>query len=89
MGLKRTDEFGQDAGRIALSSGLTRKQVADNLGVGDLPSAGPSFITRVCWFQTGGVVGRFGQARRARSRQIAQASGALRAACGSRAMSVA
>ncbi|SNR88557.1 Helix-turn-helix domain-containing protein [Puniceibacterium sediminis] len=55
----------------------------------DLPSAGPSSITRVRCFQTGGVVGRFGQARRARSREIAQASGALRAASGSRAMSVA
>ena len=37
MGLKRTDEFRQDAVRIALTSGLTRKQVADDLGVGDLP----------------------------------------------------
>jgi len=34
MGLKRTDKFRQDAVRIALSSGLTRKQVADDLGVG-------------------------------------------------------
>ena len=34
MGLKRTDEFRQDAVRMALSSGLTRKQVADDLGVG-------------------------------------------------------
>lgn len=34
MGLKRTDEFRQDAVRIALNSGLTRKQVADDLGVG-------------------------------------------------------
>ena len=34
MGLKRTDELRQDAERIALSSGLTRKQVADDLGVG-------------------------------------------------------
>ena len=34
MGLKRTDEFRQDAMRIALTSGLTRKQVADDLGVG-------------------------------------------------------
>ena len=34
MGLKRTDEFRQDAVRIALSSGLARKQVADDLGVG-------------------------------------------------------
>ena len=34
MGLKRTDEFRQDAVRIALTSGLTRKQVVDDLGVG-------------------------------------------------------
>ena len=34
MGLKRTDEFRKDAVRIALTSGLKRKQVADDLGVG-------------------------------------------------------
>lgn len=34
MGQKRTDEFRKDAVRIALTSGLTRKQVADDLGVG-------------------------------------------------------
>ena len=34
MGLKRTEEFLKDAVRIALTSGLTRKQVADDLGVG-------------------------------------------------------
>jgi len=34
VGLKRTDELRQDAVRIALTSGLTRKQVADDLGVG-------------------------------------------------------
>ena len=34
MGLKRTDEFRQDAVRIALTSGLTRKQLADDLGAG-------------------------------------------------------
>ena len=34
MGLKRTDEFRQDAVRIALTSGLTRRQMADDLGVG-------------------------------------------------------
>ena len=34
MGLKRTDEFRQDAVRIALTSRLRRKQVADDLGVG-------------------------------------------------------
>ena len=33
MGLKRRDEFRKDAVRIALTSGLTRKQVADDLGV--------------------------------------------------------
>jgi transposase len=34
MGLKRTDEFREDAVRVALTSGPTRKQVADDLGVG-------------------------------------------------------
>jgi transposase len=34
MGQKRTNEFRQDAVRIALTSGLTRKQVASDLGVG-------------------------------------------------------
>ena len=33
MGRTRTDEFRKDAVRIALVSGLTRKQVADDLGV--------------------------------------------------------
>ena len=34
MGTFRTDEFRKDAVRIALTSGLTRKQIADDLGVG-------------------------------------------------------
>ena len=34
MGLKRTNEFRKDAVRIALTRGLTRKQLADDLGVG-------------------------------------------------------
>ena len=34
MGLKRTDEFRKDAVRIALTSGLTRKQVTDDLSIG-------------------------------------------------------
>ena len=34
MGLKRTDEFRKDAVRIALTSGRTRKQVTDDLGIG-------------------------------------------------------
>ena len=34
MGQKRTDEFRSDAVRIALTSGLTRKQVASDMGIG-------------------------------------------------------
>ena len=34
VGRTRTDEFRKDAMRIALTSGLTRKQVAVDLGVG-------------------------------------------------------
>jgi transposase len=34
MGHGRTAEFRKDAVHIALTSGLTRKQVADDLGVG-------------------------------------------------------
>lgn len=34
MGTNRTDEFRADAVRIALTSGLTRRQVASDLGVG-------------------------------------------------------
>ncbi len=32
--MEDTDEFRKDAVRIALTSGLTRKQVADELGIG-------------------------------------------------------
>ena len=34
MGTGRTDEFRKDAVRIALTSGLSRRQVADDLGGG-------------------------------------------------------
>ena len=34
MGTKRTDDFRADAVRIALTSGLTRKKVASDLGTG-------------------------------------------------------
>jgi len=34
MGTGRTDAFRKDAVRIALTSGLSRKQIADDLGVG-------------------------------------------------------
>ena len=56
---------------------------------GDLPPAGPSLMTRVCGFGLDSCRFRAGQARRARSPQIAQASGALRPVFCSRAMSVA
>ena len=36
MGTGRTDEFRKDAVRIALTSGLSRRQVADDLGGGFL-----------------------------------------------------
>jgi transposase len=36
MGTGRTDEFRKEAVRIALTSGLSRRQVADDLGVGFL-----------------------------------------------------
>ena len=34
MGQTRSDEFRKDAVRIALTSGLTRKHIASDLGVG-------------------------------------------------------
>lgn len=43
MGTNRTEEFRQEAVRIALTSGLTRKQVASDLGVG--------FSTLCKWIQ--------------------------------------
>ncbi len=43
MGLKRKDESRQGAVRIALTSGVTRKQVAGDLGVG--PSTLNKWIT--------------------------------------------
>jgi len=34
MGIRRTEEFRNESVRIALTSGLTQKQVADDLGIG-------------------------------------------------------
>lgn len=34
MGTGKTDEFRKDAVRIALTSGFSRRQIADDLGVG-------------------------------------------------------
>ena len=34
MGIRRTEEFRNEAVRIALTSGLPHKQVADDLGIG-------------------------------------------------------
>ncbi len=55
----------------------------------DLPPMGPSIITRVCGFEICSRVCRSGQARRARSPQIAQALGALQRVFCCPAMSVA
>jgi len=45
MGTKHTAEFRQEAVRIALTSGLTRKQVASDFGIG--------FSTLSKWVQQG------------------------------------
>jgi transposase len=45
MGHKHSDEFRREAVRIALTSGLTRRQVAADLGVG--------FSTLSKWIQLG------------------------------------
>ncbi len=34
MGIRRTEEFRNEAVRIALTSGLSQNQVADDLGIG-------------------------------------------------------
>jgi transposase len=34
MGIRRTEEFRSEAVRIALTSGLSQKQVAEDLGIG-------------------------------------------------------
>ena len=44
MGTVRTDEFRKDAVRIALTSGLSHKQIADDLGVG-MPAAWQTGLT--------------------------------------------
>lgn len=46
MAKKHTEEFRQEAVRIALTSGLTRRQVASDLGVG--------FSTLARWIQKSG-----------------------------------
>ncbi len=43
MGTKRTSEFRQEAVRVALTSGLTRKQVASDFEIG--------FLTLSKWIQ--------------------------------------
>ena len=55
----------------------------------DLPPEAPSFITRVCGLEFHILRRQLGQARRARSPQIAQALDALRPVFGSEAMSAA
>ena len=66
-------------GTGALTSEILRRTETANItGIDiDLPSKAPSFITRVCGFGFHILWFRFGQARRARRPQIAQALGAL------------
>ena len=45
MGIRRTEEFRNEAVRIALTSGLSQKQVADDLGTG-LSTLGKWVATR-------------------------------------------
>ena len=54
---------------------------------GDLPPKAPSFVTRVCGIGFHIRRFRFGQARRARSPEIAQAQGALQRVFGCPEMS--
>mgnify|MGYP001059470490 FL=1 len=54
---------------------------------GDLPPEAPSFIMRVCGFGFHILHRHFGQARRVRSPQFAQAHGALQRVFGFRVMS--
>lgn len=44
MELKQKEKFRQDAAWIALTNGLTRKQIADDLGVG-MPTLNKSITT--------------------------------------------
>ena len=77
-----------NGGKATFREYLTQPTFAEELE-NDLPPAGPSLMTRVCGFGLDSRRFRAGQARRARSPQIAQASGALRPVFCSRAMSVA
>ncbi len=68
---------------------LIASRWADHHEVPDLPREAPSFITRVCGSVFHILRRWFGQARRARSPQVAQASDALLRVFGCRAMNVA
>ena len=83
------DELKLLAKRYAHATRSNHREAFDAIAseLGDLPPDGPSFITRVCGSGFHIPRFRFGQARRARSPQIAQASGALLRAFDCRAMS--
>ncbi len=70
----------------ALMAGLSSPVIRSEA---DLPPEAPSFITRVCGFGFHILHRQFGQARRARRPQIAQALAALQQVFGFRAMSAA
>ncbi len=89
------DDFSRENLVLVADTSLSGQRVARELDKviaergmpNDLPPVGPSFITRVCRLNFDSRVRRPGQARRARSPQIAQALGALAVASGSPAMS--
>ena len=84
LGYARVSTAGQTLDASLSSYG--RKGARASIG-SDLPPGRPSGITRVLGVDNGWL--RVGQARRARSPQIAQAPGARRRGSGWRAMSVA
>ena len=84
------DELKLLAKRYAHATRSNHREAFDAIAseLGDLPPDGPSFITRVCGSGFHSLGFRFGQACRARSPRIAQASGAPRVAFDFRETSV-
>ena len=89
LGRNTTEELEYVPGRFVVNQ-IIRPRMAckdcECISQADLPPEAPSFITRVCGFGFHILHRQFGQARRARSPQIAPALGALLQAFGSPAM---
>ncbi len=71
MAIKHTEDFKQEAVRIALTSGLSRRRIAADLGVGlstpkkEWGVSGFRYIDRRIWFPR--LPSRFGQGERTAS----------------------